>query len=183
VNDDSEPATWSSNGPTWTPSSTSLLVNAEATIWPVSASTPRCSLRHARCPLVPCFSVPSIGGHCSHARRSEAALSTIRLLLSPGRRHGRADRGSCAPVISISSPGLGKPSRFVRCNTVRWVITEGWRRCYVLSTRVAAMTARLREPPCWIAAELAAMKLSSGLGALLSRRRPRPQPHATIRTV
>ena len=36
------PATWSSKGPAWEPSSTSLVVSAVATIWPVSASTPRC---------------------------------------------------------------------------------------------------------------------------------------------
>src|SRR5258706_10015762 len=47
---------WSSKGPTCEPSSTSLVVNAAATIRPVSASTPMCSLRHDRRRLVPCFS-------------------------------------------------------------------------------------------------------------------------------
>src|SRR3954471_15518834 len=36
------PVIWSSKGPTWLPSSTSRPVSAAATIWPVSASRPRC---------------------------------------------------------------------------------------------------------------------------------------------
>src|SRR3954470_23143000 len=42
------PVIWSSKGPTWLPSSTSRPVSAAATIWPVSASTPRCNFRPDR---------------------------------------------------------------------------------------------------------------------------------------
>src|SRR3712207_3240378 len=56
VTDATGPVTWLSKGSAWVPSSTSLVVSAEATIWPVSASTPRCSFRHDRRVRVPCFS-------------------------------------------------------------------------------------------------------------------------------
>src|SRR5947207_10448169 len=46
VNEAMGSSIWSSKGPTCEPSSTSLVVNAAATIRPVSASTPMCSLRH-----------------------------------------------------------------------------------------------------------------------------------------
>src|SRR3954447_20180221 len=57
VNEAIGPVTWSSKGPTWEPSSTSLVVSSDATIRPVSASTPMWSLRQDRRTLVPCFSI------------------------------------------------------------------------------------------------------------------------------
>jgi hypothetical protein len=44
VNEATAPATWSSKGPTSAPSSTSFALSAAATICPVSASRPICSL-------------------------------------------------------------------------------------------------------------------------------------------
>src|SRR5829696_8012818 len=83
------PATWSSKGPAWEPSSTAWVVSVAATIWPVSASTPRCSLRHDRRVRVPCFSIShSPGPH---------SLSPV---LSTNRCKGLA-----------SPPGLGAPAR------------------------------------------------------------------------
>ena len=58
VNDATEPATCPSKGPTWEPSSTSLPVSEEATIRPVSASTPMCSFRQDRRVRVLCFDLP-----------------------------------------------------------------------------------------------------------------------------
>src|SRR3954467_14997994 len=49
-------AIWSSRGSTWEASSTSRSVRREATIRPVTASKPMCSLRQERRLLVPCFS-------------------------------------------------------------------------------------------------------------------------------
>src|SRR4051794_22082537 len=57
VNEATGPATWSSKGPTCEPSSTSLVVSSDATIRPVSASTPMWSFRQDRRTLVPCFSI------------------------------------------------------------------------------------------------------------------------------
>src|SRR3954471_5411135 len=55
VNEATGPVIWSSKGPTCEPSSTSLVVSSDATIRPVSASTPMWSLRQDRRTLVPCF--------------------------------------------------------------------------------------------------------------------------------
>src|SRR3954471_15574353 len=48
VNEATGPVTWSSKGPTCEPSSTSLVVSPDATIRPVSPSTPMWSLRQDR---------------------------------------------------------------------------------------------------------------------------------------
>src|SRR3954471_3054694 len=50
------PVIWSSKGPTWLLSLTSRPVSAAATIWPVSASTPRCNFRQDRRVREPSFS-------------------------------------------------------------------------------------------------------------------------------
>jgi len=47
----------SSKGPTWEGSSISFLVSAAATMWPVPASLPTCSVRQDRRVLTPCFSI------------------------------------------------------------------------------------------------------------------------------
>ena len=55
-------------------SSTSLGVSVEATIWPVPASTPRCSVRHDRRVAVPCFS----SSHSPLPHSFRPVLSTSR---------------------------------------------------------------------------------------------------------
>ena len=78
------PSTWSSKGPTWEPSSTSLVVSAAATIWPVSASMPMCSFRQDRRVLVPCFS----SSHSPAPHGFRPVLSTSRWTASPSRVPG-----------------------------------------------------------------------------------------------
>src|SRR3954454_17111756 len=51
VNEATGPVTWSSKGPTCAPSSTSLVVSSDATIRPVSASTPDVELAPGPAPL------------------------------------------------------------------------------------------------------------------------------------
>jgi hypothetical protein len=60
--------------PTCMPSSTSLVVSAAATMWPVPASTPMCSLRHDQRLLAPCFS----SNHSPAPERFRPVLSTNR---------------------------------------------------------------------------------------------------------
>src|SRR5215207_5304842 len=74
VKDATEPSTRSSKGPTCEPSSASLSVSTEATMWPVSASVARWSIFQARRRLVPCFSSNHLPG--PHSRRP--VLSTSR---------------------------------------------------------------------------------------------------------
>ena len=68
------PATWSSKGPTCEPSSPSWGVSSDATIRPVSASTPMCILRQDRRRLVPCFSI----SHSPAPHSFSPVLSTRR---------------------------------------------------------------------------------------------------------
>src|SRR4051795_8934523 len=82
VNEATGAATWSSKGPTWEPSSTSLVVSAVATIWPVSASIPMCSFRQDRRVLVPCFS----SSHSPAPQSFRPVLSTSRWTASPSLR-------------------------------------------------------------------------------------------------
>src|SRR6201993_3313681 len=99
---------WSSKGPTCEPSSTSLVVNAAATIRPVSASTPMCSLRHDRRRLVPCFST-------NHS----PAPDSFNPVLSTNRCTGSALGGGPAPAsvparrLSVEWSGIARsrPSR------------------------------------------------------------------------
>ncbi len=79
-----------------TPSSTSLPVNADATIWPVSASTPRCSFRLARRLLVPCFST----NHSPAPHNFSPVLSTSKWT---GRTSAPAAVG-CGGTIFRPSP-------------------------------------------------------------------------------
>src|SRR3954462_2944997 len=74
VNEATGPVTWSSKGPTCEPSSTSLVVSSDATIRPVSASTPMWSLRQDRRTLVPCFSI----SHSPEPQSFRPVLSTSR---------------------------------------------------------------------------------------------------------
>src|SRR3954454_14150107 len=74
VNEATRPAIWSSKGPTCELSSTSLVVSSDATIRPVSASTPIWSLRQDRRTLVPCFSI----SHSPGPQSFRPVLSTSR---------------------------------------------------------------------------------------------------------
>ena len=70
-----EPVTCASKGLTCEASSVSCGVNDEATISPVPASTPRCSLRQERRVLVPCFGQDSVREYDADGRLLwEAAL-------------------------------------------------------------------------------------------------------------
>ncbi len=57
MKDATGPATWSSKGPTWDGSQASLPVSVAATISPVSASVPMCSVRRAPRVLVLCLAL------------------------------------------------------------------------------------------------------------------------------
>src|ERR1700746_4172895 len=91
-------------------SSTSLVVNAAATIRPVSASTPMCSLRHDRRRLVPCFST-------NHS----PAADSLHPVLSPIRCPGSALDGGGAPA-SLSARRLRVEwSGTARSRQSRWM--------------------------------------------------------------
>src|SRR5207248_5213247 len=103
---------WSSKGPTCEPSSTSLVVNAAATIRPVSASTPMCSLRHDRRRLVPCFST----NHSPAPDSFNPVLSTNRCMgsaLDGGPDGGPATASVSARRLSVewSRIARSRPSR------------------------------------------------------------------------
>src|SRR4051812_20579576 len=74
VNEATGPVTWSSKGPTCEPSSPSWVVSADATIRPVSASTPTWSFRQDRRLLAPCFST----SHSPGPQSFRPVLSTSR---------------------------------------------------------------------------------------------------------
>ena len=89
-------------------------VSSAATIWPVSASTPRCSLRQDRRGLVPCFSTShSPGPH------------SFRPVLSTSRCTGSLpERGAAAPPTSRpGGSGSSGPARRDRARA-----GEGWSR-------------------------------------------------------
>src|SRR3954470_4462843 len=86
------PVIWSSKGPTWLPSSTSRPVSAAATIWPVSASTPRGNFRQDRRLQEPCFSTSHSPGPHSFSP-----------VLAPSRCTGSAS----APCIGVTRPWPG----------------------------------------------------------------------------
>ena len=71
-------AIWSSRGSTCEASSTSRSVRMEATIRPVTASKPMCSLRHERRLLVPCFSTSHSPGPPVSARNCRPAGGSVR---------------------------------------------------------------------------------------------------------
>src|SRR5215216_4794215 len=111
------PSTWSSKGPTWEPSSTSWVVSVAATIWPVSASLPRCNFRQDRRALVPCFSTShSPGPH------------SVRPVLSTSRCTGSAQ--SPAPALRLDR-GRGTSSVTARRLRVVWsgLARSSPRRC------------------------------------------------------
>src|ERR1700746_1089051 len=89
-------------------SSTSLVVNAAATIRPVSASTPMCSLRHDRRRLVPCFST----NHSPAPDSFNPVLSTNRCTGS-GLDGGPATTSVSARRLSVEWSGIARsrPSR------------------------------------------------------------------------
>src|SRR3954464_14038606 len=85
VNEATGPATWSSKGPAWEPSSASLVVSAAATIWPVSAFTPMCNLRQNRRVLVPCFSIShSPGPHSFPVLSTSRQMHRLGIATSTG---------------------------------------------------------------------------------------------------
>ena len=105
VNDVTEAAIWSSKGTTWEPSSTSLRVSDAATIWPVSASMPMCSVRQDRRVLAPCFSI----SHSPAPQSFRPVLSTSRCKGSPSRRdRGRGTSSVAARRLSVVWSGTAK---------------------------------------------------------------------------
>jgi hypothetical protein len=111
--------TWSSKGPTWLLSSTSRPVTAAATIWPVSASTPRCNFRQDRRVLVLCFSIShspalrSFGPVLSTSRCTGSAQLSAPALL-PGRGRGTSRVAARRIRVVWSGMGRSRPSRRMR---------------------------------------------------------------------
>ena len=152
VNEASGPATWSSKGPTCEPSSTSWVVSSDATIRPVSASTPRCSFRQDRRLLVPCFSIShSPGPH------------SFRPVLSTSRCTGSAslsDRGRGTSKVSAlrlrvvgSGTERARPSR----RMMEPIRPSVWRRAkrntaLRVSAVVIARASSAVDRPAWCAA-------------------------------
>src|SRR3954464_13314560 len=109
------PGIWSSKGPTWLPSSTSRPVSAAATIWPVSASTPRCNFRQDRRLQEPCFST----SHSPGPHSFSPVLSTSRCTGSASRpASALPDRGRGTSRVAArrlrvvwSGTGRSRPSR------------------------------------------------------------------------
>src|SRR4051812_25041522 len=92
-------AIWSSRDSTCEASSTSRSVRMEATIRPVTASKPMCSLRQERRLLVPCFST-------SHSTQ-----------LQPGTVNQQVDRpasraGLCRQLQALGAPAEGREVRY-----------------------------------------------------------------------
>ena len=110
MNEATGAATWSSKGPTWEPSSASLSVSTAATIWPVSASMPRCSFRQDRRVLVPCFSI----SHSPAPHSFRPVLSTSRCMGSPslrGRGRGTSSVSARRHRVVWSGTARSSPSR------------------------------------------------------------------------
>src|SRR3954452_14446115 len=102
------PSTWSSKGPTCAPSSTSWVVSVAATIWPVSASRPRCNLRQDRRVLVPCFSI----SHSPGPHSFRPVLSTSRCTGSvPDRGRGTSSVSARRLRVVWSGTERARPSR------------------------------------------------------------------------
>jgi hypothetical protein len=92
------------------PSSRSLVVSAAATIRPVSASAPMCSLRHDRRRLVPCFST----NHLPAPHSFNPVLSTNRCTGS-ALDGGRATASVSPRRLSVEWSGTARsrPSRWM----------------------------------------------------------------------
>jgi hypothetical protein len=105
---DSEPVTWWIMGPARTPSSISLLVNSDATIWPVSASTPRCSFRQDRRVLEPCFST----SHSPAPHNFSPVLSTTKWT---GRASSSAAVGGGRGTANVAERRLSVGWSGTRC--------------------------------------------------------------------
>src|SRR4051794_9889468 len=120
VTDATGPSTWSSRGPTCEPSSTSLSVNTEATIRPVSASVARCSTLQARRRLVPCFSI----SHSPGPQRRRPVLSTSRCTgPQPRPNRGFGSFSVAARRLRVEWSGTAR-SRSSSCRR-RWCTDAG----------------------------------------------------------